>query len=67
MKRHFGIISVIAFISFFMLFSNSCGGGASSESSERLDEAQKYYDEAVSVFRHDSLSQAYINSLMFLL
>ena len=58
MKRHFGIISVIAFISFFMLFSNSCGGGASSESSERLDEAQKYYDEAVSMFRHDSLSQA---------
>ena len=58
MKIHFGIISVIAFILFFILFSNSCGRMSSSESSERFDEAQKYYDVAVSMFRKDSLSQA---------
>jgi hypothetical protein len=34
---------------------------SSSESSERFDEAQKYYDEAVSMFRKDSLSQAAIS------
>mgnify|MGYP003471561894 FL=1 len=34
---------------------------SSSESSERFDEAQKYYDEAVSMFRKDSLSQTAIS------
>lgn len=58
MKRHFGIISVIAFISFFMLFSNSCHRKAYQDSMERFEKAKLYHSEAVDLFGNDSLKQS---------
>ncbi len=57
MKRHFGIISVIAFISFFMLFSNSCHRKAYQDSLERLEKAKSYHSEAIDLYENDSLKQ----------
>ena len=58
MKRHFGIISVIAFISFFMLFSNSCHRKAYQDSMERFEKAKLYHSEAVDLYGNDSLKQS---------
>lgn len=58
MKRHLGTISVIAFISFFMLFSNSCHKKAYQDSMERLEKAQLYHSEAVELYKNDSLEQS---------
>ena len=57
MKRHFGILSVIAFISFFMLFSNSCHRKANKEHKERLEKAKLYHSEAIDLYENDSLKQ----------
>ena len=58
MKRHFGIISVIAFISFFMLFSNSCHRKAYQDSIGRFEKAKLYHSEAVDLYGNDSLKQS---------
>ena len=55
MKRHFGIISIIFF---FMLFSISCHRNANQDSIERLDKAQSYHNEAVNLYKNDSLEQS---------
>ncbi|MBR5781620.1 MAG: hypothetical protein IKY27_06515 [Bacteroidales bacterium] len=57
MKRHLGTISVIAFISFFMLFSNSCHKKAYQDSIERLEKAKLYHSEAIDLYENDSLKQ----------
>ena len=57
MKRHFGIISVIVSISFFMLFSNSCHRKANKDHMERLEKAKLYHSEAIDLYENDSLKQ----------
>ena len=57
MKRHFGIISVIVSISFFMLFSNSCHRRANKDYMQRLEKAKSYHSEAVDLYENDSLKQ----------
>ena len=57
MKRHFGIISVIVSISFFMLFSNSCQRRANKDYMQRLEKAKSYHSEAVDLYENDSLKQ----------
>ena len=55
MKRLFYIISIIFF---FMLFSISCHRNANQDSIERLDKAQSYHNEAVNLYKNDSLEQS---------
>ena len=57
MKRHFGIISVIVSISFFMLFSNSCHRRANKDYMQRLEKAKSYHSEAVDLYENDNLKQ----------
>ena len=57
MKRHFGILSVIVFISFFMLFSNSCHRKADKDYMGRLEKAKLYHSEAIDLYENDSLKQ----------
>ena len=58
MKRHFGIISVIVFVSSFMLFSNSCHRNTNLDSLERFEKAQSYHREGVDFYKNDSLEQS---------
>ena len=58
MERHIGIISVIVFVSFFMLFSNSCHRNTNLDSMERLEKAQSYHREGVDFYKNDSLEQS---------
>ena len=59
MKNFLGKVSIIAFISVFVIFSNSCERKQNDVSMERLEDVQKYYDEAVDMYRNDSLQQAF--------
>ena len=59
MRKLFVIISFVAFISGFMILSDSCGRQSMHETSERFEEALKCYDEAIDLFVNDSLRQAF--------
>mgnify|MGYP003294031750 CR=1 FL=1 len=41
-----------------MLFSISCHRNANQDSIERLDKAQSYHNEAVNLYKNDSLEQS---------
>ena len=58
MRKLFVIISFVAFISGFMILSDSCGRQSMHETSERFEEALKCYDEAIDLFVNDSLRQS---------
>ena len=59
MRKLFVIISFVAFISCFMILSDSCGSKSRHETSEKLEKAQMCYNEALELFGNDSLRQAF--------
>ena len=59
MRKYFGIISVIVFVSFFMLFSNSCNNTQKQECSEVYLKADSCYKEGVELIDEKSFFEAF--------
>ncbi|MBR5603947.1 MAG: hypothetical protein IKW51_07035, partial [Bacteroidales bacterium] len=59
MRKYFGIISVIVFVSFFMLFSNSCNNTQKQECSEVYLKADSCYKEGGKLIDKNSFVEAF--------
>lgn len=59
MRKLFVIISFVAFISGFMILSDSCGRKCNHKSSDKMEEIYSRYGEAIDMFSNDSLRQAF--------